>query len=198
MAVLDERRFAPVSYSREELVEEAECLTDTEIAAWLAAEPDDTFEAIMSHTNGLIWGGASYLGSLEKAIRSTYAAKPGRGRRFDPGHAGRSAGRGQTERRDVLDQVIGYDAGWEWVAELRHRTSRRPEYDRIETFVRHCEAGSDSLYEKPDEGGSLAAELGKLGLARLQQGDALSEGFIEGALDSWCEHGADRESGVAR
>ena len=74
MAVLDERRFTPISYSRDELVAEAECLTDTEVASWLAAQSDDTFGEIMNETNRLIWFGASYLGSLEAAMRSAFVA----------------------------------------------------------------------------------------------------------------------------
>jgi hypothetical protein len=70
-----ERRFTPVSYDRDQLVEEAETLADPAIACWLAGQPDAVFAEIMNQTGERIWGGAIYLDALEGAIRDAYDAR---------------------------------------------------------------------------------------------------------------------------
>jgi hypothetical protein len=65
-------RFFPVSYSRDELVEEAEVLADSSLGSWLADQPDAVFEEIMAGAERRIWGGAGYLAALTEALQDAY------------------------------------------------------------------------------------------------------------------------------
>jgi hypothetical protein len=66
------RRFFPVSYSCDELVEEAEALVDTSLASWLAEQPEAVFEEIMEGVGWRIWGGAGYLAALTEALKEAH------------------------------------------------------------------------------------------------------------------------------
>jgi hypothetical protein len=74
--ILDEYepRFSPVSYTRQELIDEAQMLVDASTAAWLAKQPDHVFDGIMAATGDAIWGGAGYLASLIEAFQKARGA----------------------------------------------------------------------------------------------------------------------------
>jgi hypothetical protein len=74
MPVVHARRFTPVSYDRDELIEEAEALTNPALARWLAGQRDAVFAEIMNQTGERIWGGAIYLDALAEAIRDAFGA----------------------------------------------------------------------------------------------------------------------------
>jgi hypothetical protein len=87
-----------------------------------------------------------------------------------------------------VEQLVAYEAGWEWAARVFHQGSEGPDYAHAEAFIQSCEAGSDLQYAEPAKDSLHGAVLEALGLDRFQPDDPVSEAFFEGAIDSWYEH----------